>query len=148
MNILITGAGRGIGLATARQLSQQGHSVFGGVRDVDQARSTFAEIDGAPITPVHLDLTQRDTIQPAVDALLEQAGTLHGLVNNAGISNLGALEDQPDDEFQRVMDTNFHGHYHLTRAVLPNMRRQRDGRIVMVSSLSGLFGLPGNSILL
>ncbi len=145
MNILITGAGRGIGLATATKLSQQGHRVFGGVRNVEQARSFFEQVEGEPITPVHLDLTQRETILPAVDAVLDQTGLIHGLVNNAGISNLGALEDQPDDEFQRIMDTNFYGHYHLTRAVLPHMRRQRQGRIVMVSSLSGLFGLPGET---
>lgn len=145
MNIFITGGGRGIGFAAAKKLAALGHRVFVGVRNVTLAEIAFKGLDGEPITAIKLDLTRRDTIKPAADQLLSAAGNIDALVNNAGISNLGALEDQKDDEFRRIMDTNFYGHYHLTRALLPHMREQQRGRIVMVSSLSGLFGLPGET---
>lgn len=121
-----------------------GHRVFAGVRDPDKAAPRLSSLAG-DVVPVRLDLLDRDTIGCAVDAVMSHTTHLHGLVNNAGISNLGPLEDQHDEEFDRIMQTNFLGHYHLTRAVLPAMREQQVGRIVMVSSLSGLFGLPGET---
>lgn len=144
MNILITGAGRGIGYLTTGKLARMGHRVFAGVRDPDAAAGRLSSLDG-DVIPVRLDLLDRDTIAPAVETLMSHTTHLHGLVNNAGISNLGPLEDQYDEEFDRIMQTNFFGHYYLTRAVLPHMRAQQGGRIVMVSSLSGLFGLPGET---
>ncbi len=144
MNILITGAGRGIGFTTAVKLAEAGHRVFAGVRNLESAREEFASLDGA-VTPVQLDLLDRDNIDPVVEEVMKHVAHIDGLVNNAGISNLGALEDQLDDEFERIMNTNFYGHYYLTRAVLPLMRERSAGRIVMVSSLSGLFGLPGET---
>ena len=144
MDILVTGAGRGIGYLTAGKLANMGHRVFAGVRDPDQAAEPLSSLAGEVI-PVRLDLLDRATIAPAIEAVMSQTTHLHGLVNNAGISNLGALEDQNDEEFERIMQTNFFGHYHLTRAVLPHMRERQGGRVVMVSSLSGLFGLPGET---
>lgn len=144
MDILITGAGRGIGYLTAGKLADMGHRVFAGVRDPDKATEQLAALSG-DVIPISLNLLDRTTIAPAVEAVMSHTSQLDGLVNNAGISNLGPLEDQHNDEFERIMETNFFGHYHLTRAVLPRMRTQRSGRIVMVSSLSGLFGLPGET---
>ncbi len=144
MDILITGAGRGIGYLTAGKLAKMGHRVFAGVRDPAQAAPALSRLAGEVI-PIRLDLLDQDTITPAVEAVMARTNHLHGLVNNAGISNLGPLEDQPDEEFERIMQTNFFGHYQLTRTVLPHMRAQQNGRIVMVSSLSGLFGLPGET---
>ena len=87
MNVLITGAGRGIGLLVAQQLAMSGHRVFAGVRDVESVRQRPGA-ETAGITLVELDVTRRDTIEAAVDEVISAAGGLDGLVNNAGISNL------------------------------------------------------------
>ena len=91
-----------------------------------------------------LDITQPKTFDAFIKGIVDEAGSLDVLVNNAGIVRPGALEDIPEAALRLVMETNFFGPLLLTKAVLPHMRAQRGGYIIMVSSLSGMAGLPGD----
>ena len=94
-----------------------------------------------------LDVTDAASIGTAVASMLSQTGnTLDAVVHNAGVAAAGALEDVPESELRRVMETNFFGVLELTRALLPTFRAQRRGRIVIVSSEAAFMGQPTNSI--
>jgi NAD(P)-dependent dehydrogenase (short-subunit alcohol dehydrogenase family) len=132
-SVLVTGAGRGIGRATALRLARTGWSVFAGVR---------REQDGATledsITPVILDIADRAQVA-ALDGALPD--TLDAVVNNAGIVVAGPIEGLDPDELRRQFDVNVVGQAAVTQAVLPRLRRSR-GRIVFVSSISGRISTP------
>ena len=99
------------------------------------------------VTFLRLDVTDPASIEAAVKSVLAETGnTLDAVVHNAGIAVAGVLEDLPDAEIRRVMETNFFGVLALTRALLPTFRAQRHGRIVLVSSQAALAGQPGNSM--
>jgi NAD(P)-dependent dehydrogenase (short-subunit alcohol dehydrogenase family) len=134
--VLVTGASSGIGRACARLLAQRGHRVFGTFRrpPADPGEEGF--------TPVTMEATDDASVQASVAQVLREAGRVDVVVNNAGYSLVGAVEDTSLAEAQRQMDTNFFGVLRVCREVLPVMRGQRDGLIVNVSSLGGLFGLP------
>jgi NAD(P)-dependent dehydrogenase (short-subunit alcohol dehydrogenase family) len=91
-----------------------------------------------------LDVTQPDTFEGFVREVIEEAGRIDVLVNNAGILRSGALEDLSEQAIREVMETNFFGPLLLARQVLPQMRKQRSGYIIMMSSLSGIAGLAGD----
>ena len=93
-----------------------------------------------------LDVTDTRSIKNAVASVLaETKGTLDAVVHNAGVAVAGTLEDVPDSEIRRVMETNFFGVLELTRAVLPTFRAQKHGRIVLISSQAAFAGQPANS---
>jgi NAD(P)-dependent dehydrogenase (short-subunit alcohol dehydrogenase family) len=92
-----------------------------------------------------LDVTVPAQLRAAIDQIASQSGRLDALVNNAGVDSLGAVEDQPEETLRSVMEVNFFGAMALTRLALPLMRQGRGGTVVMLSSLSGLIGLPGSS---
>jgi NAD(P)-dependent dehydrogenase (short-subunit alcohol dehydrogenase family) len=140
---LVSGCSSGIGNVTARRLARAGWIVFAGLRRSD--RPTEARLAEEGLRPVPLDVTDAAQLRSAVDAVRGTAGRLDALVNNAGIDCLGALEDQPEEALRSVMEVNFFGAMALTRLALPLMRKAGRGTIVMVSSLSGLLGLPGSS---
>lgn len=135
--VLITGASRGIGRATASRLAAAGWDVIAGVRREDDAERLARESAGR-IKAVTLDITRVDQV-----AALEQAlpDRLDAVVNNAGIVVGGPVEAVPLDELRRQLETNVVGQVAVTQAVLPRIRRSR-GRIVFVSSLSGRFSTP------
>lgn len=141
--VLITGCSSGFGRLAAIELAARGHRVFAGCRDAATA-PPFEP--AANITVLPLDVTVAAAVDAAVAAVGEQAGGLDVLVNNAGIAQPGALEELAEADLRRVMETNFFGALRLTRAVLPGMRSQGRGRIIMMSSLSALVGLPGEGI--
>ncbi len=136
MVVLITGISSGFGAATADLLSRRGHCVYGTVRkDADCGR----------IPSVHYlkaDVRDKASIEAAVEEIISEQGRIDALVNNAGIGIGGPIEFAEDDEIRAITETNFYGYVNCTRAVLPYMRRQRGGRIVMLSSIGGLMGLP------
>lgn len=135
-SVLVTGAGRGIGRATATRLADHGWQVFAGVRD-DAAATSLAAGSGA-ITPVRLDVTVPDHVA-ALDAVLPDR--LDALVNNAGIAVGGPVETLDPHDMHRQLDVNLVGPLAVTRAVLPRLRRAR-GRIVFISSVNGLVSFP------
>ena len=134
MIVFITGISSGFGLETARLLSQEGHTVYGTVR-----RSV------EPLPNVHylqVDVRDRDAVTQAVSQVIEKEGRIDILVNNAGMGIGGPLEFATEEEIRLQMDTNFMGLVHCVDAVLPHMRRQGSGRIIALSSIGGLMGLP------
>jgi len=134
MIVFITGISSGFGLETARLLSQEGHTVYGTVR-----RSV------EPLPNVHylqVDVRDREAVTQAVSQVIEKEGRIDILVNNAGMGIGGPLEFATEEEIRLQMDTNFMGLVHCVDAVLPHMRRQGSGRIIALSSIGGLMGLP------
>ncbi len=139
--ILITGAGSGLGLALVNTLSGVGYHVFAGVRDisVQGGLSDCAEI-------VQLDVTCASQVIEAAATVKASGRHLRAVINNAGVYAGGPIEHMPEANIQRVFEVNFLGALSVTRAFLPILREQRGGQIHMVSSLSGLLGLPGDGI--
>ena len=140
--VLITGASTGIGAACAIRLAAAGMHVYAGVRE-DAAGAALRAQNAALITPLHIDVTDADSIAAAVatlDAQLGDAG-LNGLINNAGIAIGGPLEVLPMNEIRRQFDVNVFGALAVTQAFLPQLRRAR-GRIVNMGSIAGRIALP------
>ena len=133
--VLITGASSGIGRATAELLASRGYRVFGTARDPD----TVAPARGVELLP--LDVRDDASVASSVEAVLGQTGRIDVLVNNAGYSVVGAIEETSPSEAQALFDTNVFGVLRMVRAVLPAMRRQGSGTIVNTSSVLGF--LPG-----
>jgi NAD(P)-dependent dehydrogenase (short-subunit alcohol dehydrogenase family) len=145
--VLITGCSSGFGKLSAAALAHRRHHVFAGCRMPDQAADLAASNDIPPgVVPLQLDVTDPDSVERAVADVCAAAGGIDVLINNAGVAIPGALEDQDEAALRQVMETNFFGALRVTRAVLPIMRAQGAGRIVMLSSLSALVGLAGEGI--
>jgi NAD(P)-dependent dehydrogenase (short-subunit alcohol dehydrogenase family) len=138
---LVTGANRGIGRETARQLAAKGYRVILSARDEGKAKSAAEELaaEGGDVRPLTLDVSDPASIERAAADLSAEPGQLDVLVNNAGIgSDFGVAGADPDfDAIQRALDTNFFGAYRLTIALLPLLRKSSSPRIVSVSSGMG-----------
>ncbi|MDR7144978.1 oxidoreductase [Rhizobium sp. BE258] len=132
---LVTGASSGIGQATARALADQGYVVFGTTRG-----NPVGETDG--ITMITCDVTSEDSVRDAVGFVIDTAGQVDLLVNNAGIGMLGALEDSSVRQHQALFDVNVFGAIRMIKAVLPAMRARESGRIINISSVLGFIPAP------
>ena len=137
--VLITGASSGIGKSIAEYLYQKGMVVYGTSRNPKEG-----EINGVKLLP--LDVTDVTTIKKAVETIIANEGKLNVLINNAGMGITGPIEDTPTDEMRRVFNTNFFGAIDVMKAVLPQMRKQKLGLIVNVTSIAGYMGLPFRGI--
>jgi NAD(P)-dependent dehydrogenase (short-subunit alcohol dehydrogenase family) len=143
---LITGASSGFGLLTTIELAKTGFHVVATMRDLSR-RSRLEEAAAAASVAQNLeirqlDITQTETIEPLIAQIVRAYGRIDVLVNNAGFAMSGFAEDIALSELRRQLDTNFFGHVAMTHAVLPVMRRQGSGHIIMVSSISGRVGQP------
>lgn len=137
--LLITGCSSGIGLAAARTMSARGWRVFATCRQPQDVQRLLEE--GLESLP--LDLDDSDSIHAAVDEVLRRTGgRLDALFNNGGYGQIGAVEDLPRAALRAQFETNLFGWVELTNRVIPVMRQQRHGRIVMNSSVLGLAALP------
>src|SRR4051794_11122811 len=136
-SVLVTGAARGIGHATALHLAAGGWNVLAGVRRDADAETLRAAGDGR-ITPVVLDVTSADHLAALPAALPDP---LDAVVNNAGVVVSGPVEALPLDELRRQFEVNLVGQVAVTQAVLPRLRASR-GRVIFVSSLSGRVSTP------
>lgn len=133
-SILISGCSTGIGACVARGLAARGWQVFAGARKADDVERLRAE----GLHGVLLDLDDSASINAAVDAVLAQTGgRLDALFNNGGFGQVGAVEDLTRDALREQFETNLFGWVELTNRVIPVMRRQGHGRIVMNSSVLG-----------
>jgi len=141
---LVTGSSSGIGLLTAIELANNGFKVIASMRDLgrrdrlDQAASAAGVSDKLDVQ--RLDVSESAAMPALAEKLVRDYGRLDVLVNNAGFAVAGFAEDVKLDELRQQFETNFFGHVALTKAVLPVMRQQRSGHIIMVSSISGLHG--------
>src|SRR5437660_4331303 len=133
---LVTGASSGIGQAAARALVGAGFTVYGTSR-----RATAGETRGGVVF-LALDVTDDESVAGAVREVLERSGRIDVLVNNAGVGVSGAAEESSVEQARALFETNVFGSIRMTRAVLPQMREQRSGRIINVSSIVGLIPVP------
>ncbi len=140
--VLITGAGSGLGLESALHLAGRGFRVFGTVLTEAEGRNLCEEARqrNVPVKAVRLDVTCQEEIQTVVRSLLAETDRLDALVHFAGMGLRGFFEDLSLEEIRQVYDVNVFGIMALTQAVLPQMRRQRSGRIVITSSVGGRMG--------
>ncbi len=141
---LITGVSGGFGRLLAEAALAQGDSVAGTLRRPEQI-AEFEALAPGRAHAVLLDVTDRKRVEPAVQEAVNRLGRLDVLVNNAGYGLFGALEELDDEEIDRAIATNLHGTIYTTRAAIPALRESR-GRILNLSSMAGLVGLPGVSI--
>jgi len=147
--VLITGASSGFGLLTSITLARRGWRVLATMRDLNRREKLEAAARGAEVLErieFHaLDVTNAGQIAVIADLIAKRGEPLHALVNNAGFAVPGFAEDVTDAELREQFDTNFFGSVAVTRALLPQMRRQGFGHVVMVSSISGRLGFSGVS---
>ena len=136
--VLISGASRGIGAAIAIHLASLGYKVIG------TARSEFKfDKPSDNLIPLKLDITCRESIKDCAAKLKEQNLLPDILINNAGITSDQLFLRMKDDEWDNVLVTNLTGTFNLTKAFIKNMIKNRYGRIINISSISGLMGNPG-----
>jgi NAD(P)-dependent dehydrogenase (short-subunit alcohol dehydrogenase family) len=134
--VVVTGVSSGIGRITAERFAKQGCRVFGTVRSVAKAKP----LPGVEL--VELDVRDEASVTHGIQKIIDQAKRIDVLVNNAGVTLLGAAEETSIDEAQTLFDTNLFGILRVIKAVLPHMREQRSGRIVNVSSVLGFLPAP------
>jgi NAD(P)-dependent dehydrogenase (short-subunit alcohol dehydrogenase family) len=135
---LVTGASSGIGEATALQLAEHGYTVYAAARRVDR----MSDLADRGIRIKSVDVTDDGSMVALVEAIIGDTGRLDALINNAGYGMYGALEDVPIAEARRQFEVNVFGLARLTQLVLPQMRAQRDGYIVNISSMGGKIWEP------
>jgi NAD(P)-dependent dehydrogenase (short-subunit alcohol dehydrogenase family) len=135
---LITGASSGIGEATALQLAELGFTVYASARRVDR----MSDLANRGIRTRSVDVTDDDSMVTLIETIIADTGRIDVLVNNAGYGLYGALEDVPIDEARRQFEVNVFGLARMTQLVLPQMRAQRDGYIVNISSMGGKIWEP------
>jgi len=140
---LITGAGSGIGQASARLFAQEGGRVVVADIDLEAARATVDRIasSGGRATAEHVDVTQQSSTVDLADKLVRQFGRIDVLFNNAGIAGVGDVLETEPELFDRVMTVNVRGVYLMSRAVVPQMIKQRSGSIINMSSSIAEVGL-------
>ncbi len=128
----------GIGRSLAEHFSKQGHRVYGTSRKPMTETVSFQVLT--------MDVTDEQSVQTAVNQVIEKEGRLDVLINNAGLGIIGALEEVPEAMIQQVFETNVWGLLRVCRAVLPQMRKQHNGLIINISSVAATMGLPFRGI--
>jgi short-subunit dehydrogenase len=137
--VLITGGSSGIGKSVGEFLTSNGFMVYGTSR-------TPSNIKNHPFKLVALDVRDVTTIKNAVAEVIKNEGRLDVLINNAGMGITGPIEETPTAEMRNVFETNFFGAIEVMKAVLPQMRQQKSGLIINVTSIAGYMGLPFRGI--
>lgn len=138
--VLITGGSSGIGKAVGIYLTQRGYTVYGTTR----SKSKYPDFNHFPL--LELNVTDSQTIKNAVTELLSKEQQIDVLINNAGVGITGPVEEIPDTEIVKHFETNLFGAIKTMKAVLPQMRKQKSGLIINVTSIAGYMGLPYRGI--
>jgi NADP-dependent 3-hydroxy acid dehydrogenase YdfG len=141
---IIIGASSGVGYETARRLAREGVSVVAAARRRDRLESLVAEIagEGGRAVAIPTDVTDSEQVDRLVESAVNLFGRVDILVNSAGVTHkIAPLEQFSDDDFRLVIETNLHGTFYATRAVIPHMKRQRSGTIVNIASRVGKIGI-------
>jgi NAD(P)-dependent dehydrogenase (short-subunit alcohol dehydrogenase family) len=137
--VLITGCSTGIGRATAEHLAARGWPVYATARRIE----SIADLEGNGCQVLALDVTDEASMAAAVERVEGDHGAVGVLVNNAGYSQSGTVEEVPMEDVRRQFETNVFGLVRMTQLVLPKMRAQRWGKIVNISSMGANFTFPG-----
>lgn len=137
-NVVITGAAHGIGAALAERFARDGHAVAVLDRDVEAAaiQTSRLESGGTPVLSLGCDVTSADDCRSAMAKIVDAWGGIDVLINNAGITHIGLVRDTQVEVIRRVVEVNFFGAVHCTRAALPSLLERR-GRVVAISSVAG-----------
>jgi NAD(P)-dependent dehydrogenase (short-subunit alcohol dehydrogenase family) len=141
---VVTGGSRGLGLVLARELVSEGARVAICARDeaeLDRAR-TQLERSGADVLPVVCDVTSRDQVDAMLARVRERLGPVDILINNAGVIQVGPMEEMTAEDYENALRVHFWGPLFTTLGVLPEMRRRRAGRIVNIASIGGKISIP------
>lgn len=142
---IVTGGSRGIGLAIARSLAEGGARVAVVARDGAKAQAAADELPGGGHRGYACDISARGQADAVVERVEAELGPVDILVNNAGTTDDALLLRMSDERWDRVIDTNLRGTFHMTRAVIRGMIRRRRGRIVNITSVVGLHGNAGQA---
>ncbi|ALJ03823.1 short-chain dehydrogenase [Pseudalgibacter alginicilyticus] len=137
--VLITGGSSGIGKSIGEFLTEKGFKVYGTSRTPENYKNSQFDI-------LTLDVKKIETISQAVQEIIRKEGRLDVLINNAGAGITGPIEEIPDAEIKANFETNFFGPINVIKAVLPQMRKQKAGLILNITSIAGYMGLPYRGI--
>jgi 3-oxoacyl-[acyl-carrier protein] reductase len=144
---IVSGGSQGIGRAICLELARQGAHVIAAARNTDKIRAWVS--DSGPLasqfTPMALDVTSAESIDKLVEEVANRHKRIDVLVNNAGITRDGLMMRMSDEDFDSVLDTNLRGAFRLSRAVINHMVRARKGRIINISSVTGVMGNAGQA---
>lgn len=146
--VVITGASSGLGEATARHLAANGATIVLGARRLDRLQSIAADIeaDGGRALAVATDVTDAAQVQHLVDTAVAEFGRVDVMLNNAGLMQQSLLERRKIDEWDNMIDINIKGTLYGIAAVLPQMKQQKAGHIINVSSVAGHKITPAGSV--
>lgn len=137
--VLITGGSSGIGKSIGEFLHHKGYVVYGTSRNPEQVLNSVFPL-------VALDVRNSDSIVAAIANVIATSGRLDIIINNAGVGITGPLEEIPTNEIKNNFETNFFGPIEVMKAVLPQMRAQKSGLIINITSIAGYMGLPYRSV--
>ncbi|MDI1255298.1 MAG: SDR family oxidoreductase [Flavobacterium sp.] len=137
--ILITGASSGIGKAIGEFLHQKGYTVYGTSRNPDKIVNSLFPL-------LALDVRSTESITACVAKVISISGRIDVVINNAGVGILGPLEEIPTEEIRNNFETNLFGPIEVMKAVLPQMRAQKSGLIINITSIAGYMGLPYRAV--
>lgn len=141
--VVITGGSRGLGLLMARELKKEGARLALLARDREELLRAKSQLDcGSSVLAITCDVSERAGVQHAMEIVMQHFGRVDMLINNAGIIQVGPLENMTYSDYHAAMNVHFWGALHCTEAVLPYMRRRRSGRIVNIASIGGLIAVP------
>jgi len=147
--VLITGTSSGIGRAAAKTLARAGHTVYATMRQIDSRNATaaaelrdWAASEGVNLHVIELDITEGASVEAAVGQVIDGAGQIDVLINNAGWGIFGLVESFTDEQFRRLFETNVFGVLRVTQTVLPHMRARHEGLLIYVSSTSATLPYP------
>ena len=143
--ILVTGANKGIGLNIVQRLNNDGYTVIGTSRTDDGANIISKEINSNGGKGLKMDVTNQESINSAIKNIQDEYGALYGLVNNAGITNDNLLMRMTEEQWLSVIETNLTSIYRVTKSIVKDMMKAREGRIVNIGSIVGMMGNAGQS---
>ena len=147
--LFITGCSSGFGYHAAKELARRGHKVYASMRDIVSRNETkkaelesFASDNKLFLNVLECDVTDTESVEAAITTVIDNENRIDVLVNNAGYGIYGPLEFYDDEKARNAFETNVYGYIRTIRAVMPQMRKQRSGLIINVSSIMGKLGMP------
>lgn len=145
--VLVTGCSSGIGYATCLVFARNNFATYGSVRDLSKAEriQEITNKEKLPLKIIRLDVNEDESIRIAIQKIIFDSGGIDILINNAGYGMFGPIEEISIKEIKEQFETNFFGTIRLIKAIVPIMRKQRNGTIVNISSMVGRFGVPLNA---